>query len=315
MTAAPIICTLPPGHPHGEARHYGQGCKCEDTRAAKAANLRRRRRENAYGTRPYARRVPAGPAREHLLNALGGQTLTSDVAVELGVSLATLRRLIKDPKDTGSKGRLTTVTIQDEEKVLAWKPRTVFQYRPGFIPAAGTARRLQALAALGWPVARLEPLIPGKRTPTQARSLQDVLAYTRRGRTDLVKEATAAQVKVLYDRLWNTTPEHTNQRQKEAITKTRNLATRHKWALPMAWDEGAIDNPDAKPHRAHRRREVAVMTGSVEDLVELVEEHGLDWEEAASRAGYRSVDSAQSALKRYRRGRANTMRANQDLAA
>ena len=98
------------------------------------------------------------------------------------------------------------------------------------VPAVGTVRRIQALACLGWSASDLSRRLGRDRT---------YLAKTVT--RDTVERPTAAAVAKLYDELsmtWCTTA---------TAPRTAADARSRGWAPPLAWDERAIDDPDAAP--------------------------------------------------------------------
>ncbi len=100
----------------------------------------------------------------------------------------------------------------------------------------GTARRLQALMAIGYSQGQLS------REVGIHQSYISKLMRNSRGR---VNADTHNRVVAVYDRL-SMTPGPCQQ--------ARNKAHRRGWAPPLAWDEDTIDQPDAQPARAHRQR-------------------------------------------------------------
>ena len=95
------------------------------------------------------------------------------------------------------------------------------------IAAAGTSRRLQALAVLGWPLSTLAAQLGV--TP------QAVASYRRR---PTVSVETARTVRGLYDQTSMCTG---------PSTRSALAALRAGWVPPLAWDEDTIDDPDATP--------------------------------------------------------------------
>jgi hypothetical protein len=93
------------------------------------------------------------------------------------------------------------------------------------IPAAGTRRRLQALAAIGW---TLPPIA------AEAGVDEDTLWLIRTGKTQAVRPRVAEAVAAVYDRRWD-----------EPGPSTRSIAhaRRLRWPPPMWWDDDVIDNP------------------------------------------------------------------------
>lgn len=111
------------------------------------------------------------------------------------------------------------------------------------IDPTGTGRRVQALIALGWTYLDIE----------RATGLQD--AELRRfalGHRAYVYSSTHAKVDAAYRRLCMVVPPSTNSREKQARTKARNIARRHGWLPPLAWDD--IDDPAERPN--HRVRDL-----------------------------------------------------------
>lgn len=98
------------------------------------------------------------------------------------------------------------------------------------VPVIGVRRRVQALARLGWSTAELSRLLGRHRS-----YILKVL------RSTTVEQDTAAAISDLYERLcmtWCT-----------SITASRTAADarRRGWVPPLGWDEGAIDDPEARP--------------------------------------------------------------------
>jgi transcriptional regulator with XRE-family HTH domain len=98
----------------------------------------------------------------------------------------------------------------------------------------GTRRRMQALAALGWPLAEI-----GNRV---GMSPQQVSRMFRTGR---VHRTTEAKVRALYDEL-SMIPGPSK--------RARDVALRKGWAVPLAWDDEKIDDPNARPSRMTANR-------------------------------------------------------------
>lgn len=113
-----------------------------------------------------------------------------------------------------------------------------------FVPACGTTRRLQALCALGWPIAVL-----AERLGNDASHLAEVCRGDRR----LVMAYTARAVDQLYERLSGTAG---------PSGRVRVMSRERGWAPPLAWadeeekETNHIDNPNARPaHLRTGRRE------------------------------------------------------------
>jgi hypothetical protein len=104
------------------------------------------------------------------------------------------------------------------------------------VTALGTARRLQALHALGYSYARLEREVGCYGV----RSIKDVV----HGRLTLIEAQHAAAVAETYERLSMRLPVATSISESSGITRARNTARTNGWPPPLAWDD--IDR-DKKP--------------------------------------------------------------------
>lgn len=103
------------------------------------------------------------------------------------------------------------------------------------VPALGTVRRIQALWAIGHTSTAIGAVI-GRTAAHVTTTVKD--------RT-WVSPRTAAAYREAYDRL-SMLPGTSDRNRSQARTKG--------WAPPLAWDEGTIDDPAAKPRRGAKRR-------------------------------------------------------------
>jgi len=108
--------------------------------------------------------------------------------------------------------------------------------------AIGPRRRVQALMAVGWPLASIAAELGRHR---------DGLDKLVRGTYALTHHSTADAIAAAYDRMWRG-PAAPSSR---AVNRARSQG----WAVPMQWDDGVgphgIDNPAATPY-VTRQREV-----------------------------------------------------------
>uniref|UniRef100_UPI003F491853 hypothetical protein n=1 Tax=Pseudonocardia sp. CA-138482 TaxID=3240023 RepID=UPI003F491853 len=103
---------------------------------------------------------------------------------------------------------------------------------PHTIDGTGSARRLQALAAIGWPVVALAERLGAH--PVHVR-------YIRCARTP-VRVRTHEAILALYRELSEKPGPH---------SRSARHAARRGWAPPIAWDDDTIDDPAAAPqHQA-----------------------------------------------------------------
>jgi hypothetical protein len=149
------------------------------------------------------------------------------------------------------------------------------------VPAAGTTRRLRALAYNGFSV----PDLAGRLgTGVTAGALRWIMT----GRPSGVPSALAASVSALYDAVWHLWG---------GCTNAADAAAAAGWAPPMAWDDDmpgdpwytgyGIDDPDAVPAPGWQRRPVRNRLSDADKAAELAElvRHGMTLNRAAIRLG------------------------------
>ncbi|MDF5758585.1 hypothetical protein [Spongiactinospora sp. TRM90649] len=219
----------------------GKGCRCPQCRAANAADLaawRRRKALEQWGATPAAL-VDAAPARAHVRRLMAYGIGWERVAELAGVGNGTVGRLLY-----GAGGEAPTVRVRRETaaRLLAVQPSPDLLCDGRRVDAAGTRRRVQALAAIGWTLSD-----QARRLGWEPRNLWG-LANTR----TRVAAATARAVCGLYAEL--------SMRPGEGPTAARakRMATARGWLPPLAWDDELIDLPDAEMEAALARRAAAM---------------------------------------------------------
>lgn len=140
-----------------------------------------------------------------------------------------------------------------------------------YMPSLGTARRIQALAAIGWPLRELGPKID--------RAASNASAVMRR---TTVRTRTAAAYDELYRRLL-LTPGPSDA--------ARRFARAQGWQPPLAWDD--IDDPDEQPNLGADTK-----LSFPERYLELREHVGLNHQQIADVMGI-ELDSLERQLHRY----------------
>lgn len=176
--------------------------------------------------------VPAAPARAHLLALREAGVGYSQVAKLAGLSPSTV-------------GRLLWPVDRPVPSVLAWVADAILGVRPGTarraeqarIDGTGTARRVQALVALGWSFIDQAAAIGWGNAN-----------YRRLADADLVRPDTARAVARLYDR-WSMRPAPDSVKSLRA----RRMAARRGWVPPLAWDDDTIDDHRGRPGGAARQ--------------------------------------------------------------
>lgn len=212
---------------------------------------RRRLKQRAYG-RFDRGVVPADPVREHvaLLAEFGiGYKRLAELA---GIGITPARNLIWGRQDSGPRyGELQKhVKRETAEAILAVKPDIANLAGGARIPARGTHRRVQALAAIGWSQSKIADRLGMERSNFGLLLLRDHC-------TVRVHRAVAA----LYEDLWNTPPVHDDHRSKISYSRSLRHAKERRWLPPLAWDD--IDN-DVEPPLAEDEVDGAVDEMAVE---------------------------------------------------
>lgn len=134
-----MTTTTPPQH--GERRCYLRGCRRPECRAAnkrycKAYDIRRHREGPVY--------VDAKPCQEHLQKLLDDNWSMASIATATNMPAGTLRAI--------AVGDHKTCRPDTRDRILAFDPDFDAD-RPGhWVSAAGSMRRLRALALLGHPL-------------------------------------------------------------------------------------------------------------------------------------------------------------------
>lgn len=217
--------------------------------------------------------VGAQCVRSHIATLRQAGMSDRQIAKLSSVSPSTVQ-IIMD-KRTGPRVRLLSSTAA---KILAvaLPPTSPTAVADGaFTAAAGTARRLRALIAIGY-----TPHLLSRELGLASRHI-----YALFGERDRVPMATAQAVTGLFDRL-EMTPGPSQP--------ARGLARKLGWAPPLAWDEDSIDDPAADPAPAS-----GTPIGFAERYRELRDLGVHDEFVIARRLGMK-VDSLQRQLARHR---------------
>lgn len=186
--------------------------------AEKAARLRRARGIPGY--------TPADRVAAHIHRLQQAGWNMPEIAAASGVNRRTLFGI------TANERRHVLRTTA--AAVLALQPASA----PRWLLAHGTARRMQALAAIGWTVAET-----GQAAGLNGSGCRDLVTGRRRRVT---REVAAAVDAVFRARCMTPGPSG----------HARTVAARNGWPPPLAWDD--IDDPDEKPQGLSRRSKQAV---------------------------------------------------------
>ncbi|MTE20241.1 hypothetical protein F0L17_14210 [Streptomyces sp. TRM43335] len=201
---------------HGTRPCYLAGCRCPE---CSEANYRYMARLNLDHARGHKRRVPADTCRSHIRALLDAGWLQSQISAAAGVDHTQISHI--------TTGEQPTVARTTEQRILAVPPGPPPRGRD--VDATGTRRRIQALVAIGHPMAHI------------AREVGvgvDAIGRIARGAKTAVRATTADTVAVVYRRM---------SRRPGASKRARTIAARHGWHSPLAWDAATIDDPTATP--------------------------------------------------------------------
>lgn len=174
--------------------------------------------------------VDAEPARRHVRNLMAAGVSITRIAGAANVGIATISGLLYT-RGT-ERGRAEQLRLENARRIIRLRADHIVT---GYVNAAGTRRRLQALMANGWPQLRLAP-----HFKLHPHYVTDLIRQPR------VYGTTALAVAAAYDRLWNQDPRQHGVTI-SAYKKVRTLARINAWAPPGAWDDETIDDPGAAP--------------------------------------------------------------------
>ncbi|ACU71945.1 hypothetical protein Caci_3036 [Catenulispora acidiphila DSM 44928] len=218
--------------PHGYTRYKADGCRCYTRCWAVAEYNDRRERAIAYGTwRPF---VDAQPVRDHVNNLRRCGIGQRRIAQLSGVSGNTLTRILYGAP---AKGLAPTTRMRPEiaVKLMAVRPGP-FALADGIdIDCTGSARRVQALVAIGWPQEHLGARI--------GMSGSNLIASVKQRQITAGK---ARAIAALYLLLENADPLVYGVSGTSRLRAVL-LAERNRWAKPATWDGRDIDDAAAFP--------------------------------------------------------------------
>lgn len=221
-----VDCTHPrANHQHGTYLAYERDkCRCDDCRWAGSRHKKHIRHRTATGTHTY---VDAEPLRPHVSRLLEDMNL-GQLERRSGVNRTAIKALMGSHGHQASK----RVTRKTRDALLRVRPGTFGDEAGGLVDATGTIRRIQALAAIGWPVKT-----QCQRLGLSTRTTWKITNHPSRVVTVRIRDA----VRDLYNELSMTVPPPS-----QPTTLAKNHARRKGWPPPLAWDDD-IDHPDATP--------------------------------------------------------------------
>lgn len=187
-----------------------------------------RLRQHAYG-RFDPEFIDATETQEHLQKLRDAGTSWRRIAELSGTSRSQLMRLRTATKiGRGTAERILAVEVAAAKHLVAADHDRV--------PAIGASRRVQSLIAAGWTQTYI-----AQRLGMTVGNLHPTTYMTR----DFVSVRRDRDIRDLFNEL---------QMQPGTSIRSRRLAAKHGWALPLEWDEESIDDPAAQPHRVRRTK-------------------------------------------------------------
>ena len=222
-------------HQHGTYVTYTQDrCRCLPcTTAASVYNAGLAKR-NAYGR---SNLTDASPARDHVHTLMAAGIGLKQVTRLTGINGGVLCKLMYGVPETGRRPS-RRILKANAAKILAIDPTDLRNHAPGSLTdGTGSARRIQALVACGWSLAKIAARVGV--TPANFTAIAN-----NHGK---VTVARALAVRDLYDELWDTPPPTATTRDRISRTRALRTADARGWVPPLAWDDETIDDPAATP--------------------------------------------------------------------
>jgi hypothetical protein len=188
-----------------------------------------------------ATRVDVGPARAYLrkLHIVYGMSAAM-LAARCSLSEASIMEIIAGQR-RGDSGRIHPVREifrENEASVLAIEPEIPAERGGTRVNAIGTTRRVQALAAEGFPVSWVTEQIGAT-----GRSFYLVA----QGKRKIVYFSTAYKVKCLFEKLENHLDPAAHGIDPSKSKLTRTYAERGGYVRAAYWDWDTIDDPESIP--------------------------------------------------------------------
>jgi len=219
-------------HQHGTYACYTlDACRCVPCAVACSQYEATRVRDRAYGREAF---VDARPAAAHLRALMAAGLGWKRVAQLADLPTSSVYVLLYGRPDRNAGKPRTQARKATVDKLLAVPIPTLDDLADGAnTDPTGTRRRVRALVAHGWSLTAL-----ADRTGIDHQILRGAVNGSRR----YVLAGSARAIRAAYDELWNAAVP-------DSPGKTRALARalREGWPPPAAWDDDAIDDPDALP--------------------------------------------------------------------
>ena len=230
-------------HEHGTRLGYvADGCRCEDCREAYNRMQRRwKKRLQMHGEVM----VDAAPAREFLRVYMGDLRVPATaIGRAVGLSATAVSSLANGQKKVrrDSQNRLLRFTLDDLNP-------------EDYVGARGAARRIQALAHLGY--------TPRDITRATGARTQNIVKKYDGKPADRIVYSRHKAIADFYEKHQNVPRETTTRDERGVATRVAREALKEGWAPPAAWDDIDLDPAPAKI----TRDSLAVDPGDVAHLL------------------------------------------------
>jgi lambda repressor-like predicted transcriptional regulator len=221
-----MIC--PPDHPHAKNSgcYTGHKCRCAPCTEGRRITQMRRRKAKAYG-RPTTRLIPVAPTREHIWDLLNAGMSAKRIATLAGTGYGPIMNILNRPNTERVRADIAAAILAvpaDPDLSAHRDPR-------------GTHRRIQALVAQGWSLARLGEYL-GTAPTVVRRTLERAW----------VTQDTHERVAAVFAELWDKEPPRDGRGNAISYSRSRAYAARKGWVGPLAWDD--IDHDEAPAEAA-----------------------------------------------------------------
>lgn len=278
MTTAPA-----PQPPHHNKLTCYTNYRCRRPECVERYRAWNRRRDAAKRAGQWQPLVDADRVRQHL-QMLNEHGITAHRVAEIvGVGHCSLHPLFQ-PQHGRRRPVRYAVRAETAAKILALTPEAVTS---AHVHPIGTARRLQALVAIGWPMRYL-----GQHLDLGETYVHQLIK--RSSKDHRVLATTALKVADGYERLKNERPARHGTAPR-IIKMARNMAASRGWPPPKYWATrmDVIDDPDFTPEYKVTRGEILASEARW-----LVDTAGLNHDDVADRLGV-SKEHLYQTLKRH----------------
>ncbi|AWY07285.1 helix-turn-helix DNA binding domain protein [Streptomyces phage Araceli] len=219
-----------------------------------------------------ATKVPVGPVRDYLrkLHFAYGMSC-AQLSEKCALSQGSISEIIQGER-RGDRGQIYTIREifrENAESVMMIEPEIPTERGGARVNAIGTTRRIQGLAAEGFPV---------RWVGEQVGFIGQTFYLTAQGKRKIVYFSTAYKIKCLYEKLENDLHPEFHGIDPGKAKLARTYAARNGYVRPIFWDWDTIDDPDGFPDftgacgtpqgsQAHRRKGILPVCQPCKDAV------------------------------------------------